>query len=55
MSNSVEAKLGRGALIPSSVIGIIALIFFSIIRGKSGFYGAPLAQVVVVIFFVVHL
>ncbi|MEI6038249.1 MAG: hypothetical protein WCQ52_01040 [Actinomycetes bacterium] len=55
MSNSVEAKLGRGALIPSSVIGIIALIFFSIIRGKSGFYGALLAQVLVVIFFVVHL
>jgi len=55
MSNTVEAKLGKAALIPSIAIGLIGLVFSTLAKGKPGFYGALLAQVVVVIFFAVHL
>lgn len=55
MSNTVEAKLGKGALIPASVVGLIGLIIATIVKGRSGFYGGLLAQALVVIFFAVHL
>ena len=55
MSNTVEAKLGKGALIPASVVGLIGLIIATIAKGRSGFYGGLLAQALVVIFFAVHL
>lgn len=52
---STEAQLGKGAAIPALVVGIVGLIASSIAKGLSGFYGALLAQVVVIIFFAVHL
>ena len=52
---STEAQLGRGAAIPALLVGAIGIIASSIAKGLSGFYGALLAQVVVVIFFAVHL
>ena len=55
MSNTVEAKLGKGALIPASAVGLIGLIIATIIKGRAGFYGGLLAQALVVIFFAVHL
>ena len=55
MSNTIEAKLGKGALLPASVVGFIGLIIATVIKGKSGFYGGLLAQALVVIFFAVHL
>jgi amino acid transporter len=55
MSNAVEAKLGKGALIPASAVGLVGLIMATILKGKSGFYGGLLAQALVVIFFAVHL
>lgn len=55
MSNTVEAKLGRGALIPAGVVGLIGLVIASLVKGRSGFYGGLLAQALVVIFFAVHL
>ena len=55
MSNTVEAKLGKGALIPASAVGLIGLIIATIVKGRSGFYGGLLAQALVVIFFAVHL
>jgi hypothetical protein len=55
MSNTIEAKLGKGALIPASIVGLIGLVIATAIKGKSGFYGGLLAQALVVIFFAVHL
>ena len=55
MSNTVEAKLGKGALIPASAVGLVGLIIATAIKGRSGFYGGLLAQALVVIFFAVHL
>ena len=52
MSNlSVEMKLWRGALIPSSVVGILGLILATLLRGQSGLIGALFAQFIVLIFF----
>ena len=55
MSNTIEAKLGRGALIPASLVGLVGLIIATAVKGSSGFYGGLLAQALVVIFFAVHL
>ncbi len=45
----------RGALIPTIIVGLACIALFSAIKGLYGFYGALVAQFVVVIFFVVHL
>jgi hypothetical protein len=45
----------RGALIPSLVVGVIAIIISTITQGNSGFMGALLAQLVVVMYFAVHI
>ena len=55
MSNSVELDMGKGALIPSLVVGVCGLIASGFLRGSSGILGALLAHVVVIIFFIVHL
>jgi ATP synthase protein I len=55
VSNTVEAKLGKGALIPAGAVGLVGLFIATLIKGRSGFYGGLLAQALVVIFFVVHL
>jgi ATP synthase protein I len=54
-NKSNEAQLLTGALKPTLIIGIIAITLFSFIRGLSGFYGALLAQFIVVIYFVIHI
>ena len=55
MSNSNESQLLRGAIRPTFAVGFILIILFTIFRSKSGFYGALLAQFIVVIYFVVHI
>jgi ABC-type spermidine/putrescine transport system permease subunit II len=45
----------KGALVPTIIVGIICVVVFSALEGLHGFYGALVAQVVVVIFFLVHL
>jgi len=55
MTLSTERSLIRGALIPSFAIGVVGIVAATVIRGKSGLFGALLAQFVVVIFFAVHL
>jgi hypothetical protein len=44
-----------GALIPTFAVGIIGIIAAALIRGKAGLLGALLAQLVVVMYFTVHL
>lgn len=45
----------KGALIPSLVIGVVALIISTWRSGSSGLYGALLAQLVVLVFFLVNI
>lgn len=50
---SNESQLLRGALIPTTVIGAVAMGASAFLAGLPGFYGALLAQFIVVIFFAV--
>jgi hypothetical protein len=52
---SNEMQLLRGAVIPTAITGIISIVASSVIAGLPGFYGAFLAQFIVVIFFAVTL
>ena len=55
MQRSNESQLLKGALTPTLIIGVIAIAVATYFRGSPGFIGALLAQVVVVIYFLVHL
>lgn len=50
-----EVQLLKGALIPTLIVGLIALIAATVLRGQSGLIGALLAQTVVLIYFIVHI
>jgi hypothetical protein len=50
-----DTQLWKGAILPASVVAVIALIVDLIIKGKSGFLGGLLASITVIIFFSVHL
>ena len=52
---SNEDQLLRGALIPTFIVGLIAIIVSTIVQGLPGLSGALLAQVVVLIYFLVHI
>jgi hypothetical protein len=52
---STEKSLLRGALIPTLVVGFVAVVAASILKGSAGFFGALLAQTIVLIFFATHL
>ena len=45
----------QGALIPSLIVGLVALIIATWLKGSSGLYGALLAQLVVLVFFLVNI
>ncbi len=59
MSNSQEPsnemQLLRGAVKPTAITGLLSVIASAILAGLPGFYGALLAQFIVVIFFTVTL
>ena len=44
-----------GALMPTTVIGIGALIISTLVKGRSGLYGALFAQSLVLIFFLLNI
>ncbi len=50
-----ESALLVGALKPTLIVGAVALIACTLAQGRSGFIGALLAQVVVLIYFIVHI
>jgi len=54
-NKSNESQLLCGALLPTLIVGVLAIALFSVLRGLSGFYGAVLAQFIVAIYFVVHI
>ena len=45
----------RGAVIPASVVGILATVGMTLARGTSSILGGVLAQFIVLIFFGIHL
>lgn len=45
----------KGALVPSLIVGVIALAISTWVKGSSGLNGALLAQLVVLIFFLVNI
>lgn len=53
--HSNEMQLLRGAVKPTAITGLISIIVSAILAGLPGFYGALLAQFIVVIFFTVTL
>ena len=55
LQQSNESQLLKGALTPTLIIGVIAIAAAAYFRGIPGFIAALLAQVVVVIYFLVHL
>jgi ATP synthase protein I len=50
-----EVHLLKGAITPTLIVGVIALIAATVVRGQSGLLGALLAQTVVLIYFIVHI
>jgi ATP synthase protein I len=54
-NNSNELQLLRGALKPTAIAGSACIIISTLHSNLSGFYGALLAQFIVVIFFAVTL
>lgn len=55
LQKSNESQLLKGALTPTLIVGVIALGMATFFQGLSGFYGALLAQIVVLIYFLVHI
>ena len=55
LQKSNESQLLKGALTPTFIVGVIAIGMATFFQGLSGFYGALLAQIVVLIYFVVHI
>ena len=45
----------KGALKPSLVVGLLGLIISTWLQGSAGLYGAMLAQLVVLVFFLVNI
>ncbi len=54
-SQSNEALLLKGALLPTAVVGVLAIAIATDIEGRAGLFGALLAQVVVLIYFALHI
>ena len=52
---SNEMQMLRGAVKPTAITGIVSIVASAIFAGLPGFYGALLAQFIVVIFFTVTL
>ena len=54
-SQSNEALLLKGALLPTAVVGVFAIAIATYLEGRAGLFGALLAQVVVLIYFALHI
>jgi fructose-specific phosphotransferase system IIC component len=52
---SNESLLLRGAFVPTLAVSFVAIVISAAVQGISGFWGALLAQFVVIIFFVIHI
>lgn len=55
MDKDPNVVMMKGALIPSLVVGVIGVIVATLVKGSAGLYGALLAQLVVLVFFLVNI
>ena len=55
MDKDPNVVMMKGALKPSLVIGLLGLIVSTWVKGSAGLYGALLAQLVVLVFFLVNI
>jgi hypothetical protein len=53
--DSVEVNLGKGAVYPALVVGVIGSVVATFIKGKSGLIAGGFALFIVFIFFIIHL
>ena len=54
-NKSTESMMIRGALVPTFIVGVIAIGLSTFFAGTSGFLGALIAQFVVIIYFAIHI
>lgn len=52
---SPETQMLRGALVPTLIVGLIAMAVSTFFVGLPGFLGALIAQFVVIIYFAIHI
>lgn len=55
LEKSIEFEMWKGTLIPAVSVGIIGLVGSGLLRGKPGIIASLLANLIVVIFFAIHL
>ena len=55
MDKDPNVAMMKGALKPSLAIGVLGLIVSTWVKGSAGLYGALLAQLVVLVFFLVNI
>lgn len=55
MNQDPNVIMMKGALVPSLVVGMLGLIISTWLKGSAGLYGALLAQLVVLVFFLVNI
>ena len=55
MADSVEINLGKGAVYPALVVGVIGSVIALLIKGKSGLIAGGFALLIVFICFIIHL
>lgn len=54
-SKSHESIILRGAFLPTFIVSIVAIAISIFTKGLNGFWGALLAQFIVILFFVIHI
>ena len=47
--------MAKAAMLPASIVAVLALVVAPVIKGWSGFWGAALAALVVLIFFAINI
>ncbi len=55
MADSHEINLGKGAVYPALIVGVIGSVIALLIKGKSGLIAGGFALLIVFIFFIIHL
>ena len=55
MDKDPNVVMMKGALIPSLIVGVIGVIISTLVKGSAGLYGELLAQLVVLVFFLINI
>ena len=55
MSEDSTTLMWRGAIIPSTIVAVVAVVVSTLVRHKPGFLGALIGSATVIIFLGIHL